>query len=195
MFPAQRRDRSALHAMEVVNCDGHKIDVTCVWPDGTKGRPVIWAFQDVYSGKTLSWRVDRTENTDSFRLAFADMVTQQLQCNGNLADDLGIASNAQWRIVGAGAARLSEANASPNLPYVPLVMAALYDGTTLYLRRNGTQTASAAWTKPSWTADSFSLLANGPGSSVYCGEVGEVVLRADYSLSDAAQIEAWLAAA
>jgi hypothetical protein len=121
--------------------------------------------------------------------------TQQLQCNGNLADDLGIASNAQWRIVGAGAARLSEANASPNLPYVPLVMAALYDGTTLYLRRNGTQTASAAWTKPSWTADSFSLLANGPGSSLYCGEVGEVVLRADYSLTDAAQIEAWLAAA
>ena len=74
MFPALRRDRSGLHALEMVNCDGHKLDIMAEWPDGTKGRPVVWPFQDLYSGKWLAWRVDRTENTDLFRLAFGDMV-------------------------------------------------------------------------------------------------------------------------
>lgn len=74
MFPAARRDRSALHALEMVNADGHRFDVMCEWPDGTRARPVAVVFQDIYSGKVLSWRVDRTENTDAFRLAFGDLV-------------------------------------------------------------------------------------------------------------------------
>jgi transposase InsO family protein len=74
LFPMLRRDRSALHALEAVNCDGHKLDIMAAWPDGSTGRPVIWVFQDIYSGKWLSWRLDRTENTDTFRLAFGDMV-------------------------------------------------------------------------------------------------------------------------
>lgn len=73
MFPAQRRDRSSLHALEAVNWDGHKFDVFCRWADGKIARPVINAFQDLYSGKILSWRIDRSENTDAFRLAFGDM--------------------------------------------------------------------------------------------------------------------------
>ncbi len=74
MFPAQRRDRSSLHALEAVNFDGHTFDVFCLWPDGTIGRPVACVFQDLYSGKILSWRIARSENTASFRLAFGDMV-------------------------------------------------------------------------------------------------------------------------
>lgn len=74
LFPMLRRDRSALHALEMVNTDGHRFDVMVEWPDGTKARPVCIGFQDEYSGKMLSWRVDRTENTDAFRLAFGDMV-------------------------------------------------------------------------------------------------------------------------
>lgn len=74
LFPMLRRDRSALHALEAVNTDGHRFDVMVEWPDGTKARPVCIGFQDEYSGKILSWRVDRTENTDAFRLAFGDMV-------------------------------------------------------------------------------------------------------------------------
>jgi hypothetical protein len=74
LHPSQRRDRTALRALEAVNADGHTLDVWARWPDGTTGRPVLVAFQDVYSGKLLSWRVDRTENTDAFRLAFGDLV-------------------------------------------------------------------------------------------------------------------------
>lgn len=74
LFPMLRRDRSALHALEMINGDGHRFDVMCSWPDGTQARPVAWTFQDVYSGKILAWRVDRTENTDAFRLSFGDVV-------------------------------------------------------------------------------------------------------------------------
>jgi putative transposase len=74
MYPAQRRDRSVFHALEAVNADGHKWDVFVKWPDGTVGRPLMVAFQDLYSGKFLSWRVDRSENKECVRLAFGDMV-------------------------------------------------------------------------------------------------------------------------
>ena len=74
LFPMLRRDRSALHALEMVNADGHRFDVMCLWPDGTKARPTAVTFQDIYSGKILSWRVAPTENTDAFRLAFGDLV-------------------------------------------------------------------------------------------------------------------------
>jgi transposase InsO family protein len=74
MYPAQQRDRGAFHALEAVNADGHKWDVFVKWPDGYVGRPVMVAFQDLYSGMILSWRVDRSENKEAVRLAFGDMV-------------------------------------------------------------------------------------------------------------------------
>ncbi|MGK2740565.1 transposase domain-containing protein [Tepidicaulis sp. LMO-SS28] len=73
MYPPQERDRSALHALEAVNVDGHKFDVFVRWPDGTIGRVILVAIQDLYSNKILAWRVDRTENTDLVRLAFKDV--------------------------------------------------------------------------------------------------------------------------
>ena len=72
--PAQVRDRSSLRALEAVNADGHRMDVFVRWPDGTVTRPTLTAWQDIYSGKLLSWRIDRTENTDSYRLSFADLL-------------------------------------------------------------------------------------------------------------------------
>ncbi len=74
MYPAQQRDRGVFHALEAVNADGHKWDVFVRWPDGYVGRPVMVAFQDLYSGMILSWRVDRSENKEAVRLAFGDMV-------------------------------------------------------------------------------------------------------------------------
>lgn len=80
MIPAQERDKSGMRALEHVNADGHKFDVFVRFPwTDSKGRPVIarpmmMCFQDVYSGKILSWRIDETENGDGIRLAFADMV-------------------------------------------------------------------------------------------------------------------------
>lgn len=74
MFPAQQRDRSGFHALEAVNADGHRWDVFVRWPDGTVARPEMVAFQDLYSGKILSWRVDQAPSWHGVRLAFGDLV-------------------------------------------------------------------------------------------------------------------------
>ena len=73
LYPHQERDRRSFHALEAVNADGHKWDVFVRWPDGTIGRPVMVAIQDLYSNKILAWRVDKTENADAVRLAFSDV--------------------------------------------------------------------------------------------------------------------------
>ncbi|MXV35804.1 MULTISPECIES: transposase domain-containing protein [unclassified Saccharibacter] len=74
LVPAQERDRTHLHALQAVNADGHKWDVRVQWPDGTIGRPMMVAWQDLYSNMILSWRVDRSENTDAIQLALGDLV-------------------------------------------------------------------------------------------------------------------------
>lgn len=74
MYPAQERDRTALHALEAVNADGHKWDVFVRWPDGDVVRPCLVGFQDLYSGLILSWRLDKSENKAAVRLAFGDLV-------------------------------------------------------------------------------------------------------------------------
>jgi putative transposase len=74
LYPAQQRDRSVFHALEGVNADGHKFDVFVQWPDGDIVRPLMVAWQDLYSGKMLSHRVDKTENADSVRLSLGDLI-------------------------------------------------------------------------------------------------------------------------
>ena len=76
IYPAQERDHGFFSALEAVNADGHRLDVFVTWHDGTIIRPIMAAWQDIYSGKILSYRVAKTENTDSIRLAFGDMVQQ-----------------------------------------------------------------------------------------------------------------------
>jgi len=73
-YPAQQRDRGVFHALEAVNADGHLWDVFVRWPDGSVARPMMTCFQDLYSGKLLAWRIDRSESAHSFRLAFGDLV-------------------------------------------------------------------------------------------------------------------------
>lgn len=74
LFPAQERDRTALHALEAVNADGHKFDVFVRWLNGAIVRPILIGFQDIFSGKILSYRIDIAETWDAVRLAFSDMV-------------------------------------------------------------------------------------------------------------------------
>nr|WP_294917355.1 transposase domain-containing protein [uncultured Neokomagataea sp.] len=77
MYPAQKRDHAVYDALEAVNSDGHKWDVFVKWPIGAEERivrPVMVAFQDVFSGKILSWRIDLSENKEAVRLAFGDLV-------------------------------------------------------------------------------------------------------------------------
>ncbi|KAF0674382.1 transposase domain-containing protein, partial [Profundibacterium mesophilum] len=76
-FPPQIRDRSSLHALEAVNADCHRFDVFVNWPGmTTPTRAQIVAFQDVYSGKILSWRIDHTPNKVMVMAAFGDLVEE-----------------------------------------------------------------------------------------------------------------------
>ena len=63
-----------MDAMEGVNADCHKIDIFVQWPDGTINRPQIIAFQDLFSGKILSWRVDHDPNKVMVMAAFGEMI-------------------------------------------------------------------------------------------------------------------------
>ena len=79
MFPPQVRDRSALHALEGVNADYHKFDVFVRFP--AEGgypeeilRPQMVAFQDIYSGKLLSWRLARSANSHAVQLCLGDLI-------------------------------------------------------------------------------------------------------------------------
>lgn len=74
LYPAQQRDRGVFHALQAVCADGHRFDVFVRWPDGTVGRPELVAFQDLFSGKILSWRIDRAPSWHAVRLAFGDLV-------------------------------------------------------------------------------------------------------------------------
>lgn len=76
LYPAQQRLRSALAALEVVNGDGYKHNLWVRFPDGEVRRAVTWFWQDVHSGKLLTWRTDKTEHTDVIRLSFGDLVEQ-----------------------------------------------------------------------------------------------------------------------
>ncbi|MBF0306947.1 MAG: Mu transposase C-terminal domain-containing protein [Alphaproteobacteria bacterium] len=75
LYPAERRDKSSLHALEVLNYDGHKLDLFVEWLKGSVSRAFLLAFQDVYSGMIVSWRLDTCENALGFRLAYCDCVT------------------------------------------------------------------------------------------------------------------------
>ncbi|AKO97657.1 Mu transposase, Mu DNA binding protein, I gamma subdomain/Bacteriophage Mu transposase [Marinovum algicola DG 898] len=82
LYPAQTRDRLALHALEAVNADYHRFDVFVRWPadpglttaEDEIVRPQLVVFQDIYSGRILSWRLDRTPNKVGVSLALGDMI-------------------------------------------------------------------------------------------------------------------------
>ena len=81
MYPVQVRDKTCLGALEAVNADFHKFDVFVKWP-APKGepeqiiRPQMVAFQDIYSGRILSWRLDVSPNSTAVLLAAGDMISE-----------------------------------------------------------------------------------------------------------------------
>lgn len=73
-MPAQKRSVAGLHAMELLNVDGHKFDVFVRVPGfDLPQRIIMVSIQDVYSRKMLGWRFDVSENVTVTRLAFADV--------------------------------------------------------------------------------------------------------------------------
>ncbi|MVA79902.1 DDE-type integrase/transposase/recombinase [Agrobacterium vitis] len=75
LYPAQRRSRAHLHAMQMVNMDGHKIDVFVSVPWSKKPvRFFIIGIQDLFSGKIVAWRLSEAETWEAVRLVIGDMV-------------------------------------------------------------------------------------------------------------------------
>lgn len=74
-YPTPRRDVSDLAVMEGVNVDGHEVDVMVEWADGTVGRPMMIAIQDIHSRKMLVTKIGRSESADLVRQAFAELFT------------------------------------------------------------------------------------------------------------------------
>jgi putative transposase len=72
--PAIRRSVEELHALELVNMDGHKFDVFVTPPEGGKPvRPILIGIQDVYSRKLLAWRIGFSESVALTRLVYIDL--------------------------------------------------------------------------------------------------------------------------
>ncbi len=95
MIPAQQRSVAHLHAMAMVNIDGHKFDVFVRFPDGKIDRPILVGIQDVYSRMMLAWRVGDTESALLTRLAFADLFRRH-GIPGHCVMDNGRAFASKW---------------------------------------------------------------------------------------------------
>lgn len=76
LVPSMVREKDHLHAMQILNGDGHVFDVRVRWPDDHVSRPMLMALQDVYSGMIVGWRVDETENGHAIQLLCADVFTR-----------------------------------------------------------------------------------------------------------------------
>lgn len=75
LFPAQRRTVAGLHAMEIVNTDGHQLDlfVKAPWSD-LPVRVILLGIQDVYSRKVLSWTLSQSETWEAVRTCIGSMI-------------------------------------------------------------------------------------------------------------------------
>lgn len=73
-LPHVTRLRGHLQALQAVNADGHVLDLNVRLADGSVGRPVLVAWQDLMSGKLLAWRLGETLNQHLVRLSFGDLV-------------------------------------------------------------------------------------------------------------------------
>ncbi|MGE4489143.1 MAG: transposase domain-containing protein [Kiritimatiellales bacterium] len=69
-WPAMRRDRSMLGALEVLNGDGHKLDYWVRWPDGKEGRAMATFWMDLSSNYFFPPAIEASENMDTIRRSF-----------------------------------------------------------------------------------------------------------------------------
>ncbi|MFB9087713.1 transposase domain-containing protein [Erwinia tracheiphila] len=77
LYPAQERSVLELDAMEWINGDGYQHNVFVRWFNGEVIRPKKRGSGRIFVAvKILGWRTDVSENSDSIRLALADVVGQ-----------------------------------------------------------------------------------------------------------------------
>jgi hypothetical protein len=114
-------------------------------------------------------------------------------------DDLGQAGCGQFRII-ASTSGLPNGTTILTAPAgtgdattgKDILATVLFDGTNMKLRLNGVEVASAAYTKPAWTADRFTYMGNAAGTSRMAGLSADLVARDDYNATDMATIENYL---
>lgn len=99
-LPPQKRSVADLHALELVNIDGHRCDVRVQLADGRIVRPMMIAIQDVMSRKFLAWRFALSEDSITARLCFADLFAKYGIPKGLLSDN-GRAFACKWLTGGA----------------------------------------------------------------------------------------------
>ena len=74
LLPSQRRTVAYLNALQWINGDGYQHNVFVKWFNGDVIRPKTWFWQDIRTRKIIGWRTDLSENTDSIRLSFMDVI-------------------------------------------------------------------------------------------------------------------------
>ncbi|WP_418113373.1 transposase domain-containing protein [Vibrio scophthalmi] len=74
LTPSLRRTRMGMHALELVNGDGHTFRVQCELENGKIIRPTVWVFQDVYSSAIVGYSIDISENNEMLSIAIANMI-------------------------------------------------------------------------------------------------------------------------
>ena len=93
--PAQERSVMDLTPLEIVNGDGRRHDVIVEFPSGRFGRPVVWAWQDVWSRKILAWRAGETESADLVRTSLHELIATH-GVPGRIITDSTRAVSAKW---------------------------------------------------------------------------------------------------
>lgn len=75
-YPDQVRRRDSMPPGYAVSGDGLCFDSIKVYDTGTGEvySPYVWPFEDIYSGKILSWAGDKTENSDLFRKSLYNLL-------------------------------------------------------------------------------------------------------------------------
>ena len=76
LYPSQERSVSHLSALDIINADGYTFNVFVKWYDGRTLRPKIWAWQDIYSRKIISYAIGTSENKELIRLSFGRVLEQ-----------------------------------------------------------------------------------------------------------------------
>lgn len=100
LIPPQKRTVANLHALELVNIDGHKFDGMVQFRDGEVGRPIMVAIQDVFSRKFLAWKIGKTESAVLTRLTLARLFRDWGIPKGCVLDN-GRAFASKWITGGA----------------------------------------------------------------------------------------------
>lgn len=94
----QRQHTCDMAAMDIVDGDGREFKVKVKWPNGYIGCPVVVAFVDRTTSKTVGWAAGKSENTDVTETALIHMCETNY-CPRKAVFDHGSAFNSQ-RIAG-----------------------------------------------------------------------------------------------